>query len=189
MITKQMVGVIADQFASMISTRSQLEQFKISLESLKGSLEDEQLDRIAISISYSQEQKMKLLADAASRIAVSYPPIVAELFEEILASQQLELFNPDNFNFLCEQIIKKAVGLKKIKISLAVDLEEQDYLELKTKLKRRFKEDIILDTVIKPNIIAGFILQYDSIIVDASIEKSLEEYRHEWVASLNQNSN
>lgn len=189
MITKENIVAVAEQFVNKISTRKQLELLKTSLEEVKDSLEDQQLDRIAMSISYTEEQKIKLLADRVTRLAGSDFSLITELFEHILQNKQLELFNPDNFNFLSEQIIKKAAGLKKIKISLAVELEESDYLELKTKLRRRFEEDIILDTVIKPNIIAGFILQYDSTIVDASIEKSLEEYRHEWVASLNHSIN
>jgi F0F1-type ATP synthase delta subunit len=189
MITKENIVAIADQFVNKISTRKQLELLKTSLEEVKDSLEDQQLDRIAMSISYTEEQKIKLLADKIVRLVGSDFFLITQLFEHILQNKQLEIFNPDNFNFLSEQIIKKAAGLKKIKISLAVELEEIDYLELKTKLRRRFEEDIILDTVIKPNIIAGFILQYDSTIIDASIEKSLEEYRHEWVASLNHNTN
>jgi F-type H+-transporting ATPase subunit delta len=68
-------------------------------------------------------------------------------------------------------------GIVRATLTTAIDLEEEEVSQFVSVLKRRFGGEITLKKEVDPSLIAGFRLRYGNRIVDASVERSINEIR------------
>lgn len=78
----------------------------------------------------------------------------------------------------------KTLAPKVCRLTVAVKLKPEDLAEIQQALEAKFGQMLALEVRIKRNLIGGFILEKDSLVIDASVANALEDYRKAWVDKL-----
>lgn len=98
-------------------------------------------------------------------------------FNQLLISKNREFYLPEIVNAFIEQynVIK---GIHRVKLTTAVPVSDS----LKNSIMSRIKLDtsvqnIELETVVKEELIGGFVLEFDNNLVDASIQRDLRDLK------------
>lgn len=104
-----------------------------------------------------------------------------QLFLQLLTSKGREKVFPEILSAFMDQY-NELKGIHHVKITTAQPLSEAMQAELLNKFKKDTGiEHVELETVVKENIIGGFILDYDNKVVDASIARDLRDIRRQFL--------
>ena len=106
-------------------------------------------------------------------------------FLKILISKNRESYLPDIAREFIEQY-RKIKHISKVKITTASALSEKAITALRKKLvaSEVTDDNVELTTATDPNLVGGFILEFDDKIYDASIKHKLEQLKKEFSKNL-----
>lgn len=81
-------------------------------------------------------------------------------------------------------IYRKANNISQVKIMTAVQLPDEEIAKLKGVVERSFKDTTFEYTItVDPDLIGGFVIDVDSVRMDASISNELEQLRQNLIRS------
>ncbi|MCB1158720.1 MAG: ATP synthase F1 subunit delta [Leptospiraceae bacterium] len=105
----------------------------------------------------------------------------------------LILIKNDRILYL-EQIVKefyyahdKLLGRKRVFVHSAAELKQDVLKEIKTTLDTQLSSECIVETRVKPDLVGGFIVKYDDIVIDGSMKNHLEKIKKGLLLSKLQN--
>ena len=101
-------------------------------------------------------------------------------FINLLITKNREYFLVDIVEAAINQY-NKIKGIHKVKLTTAVALTEEAKTAIVVKIKRdTTMEHILLETVVKDELIGGFILEFNNNLVDASIRRDLRDVKKQF---------
>lgn len=124
----------------------------------------------------SSERKSKIL-DALTTNKISD---LTKTFTHLLISKNREFYLPEIVKAYIEQynVIK---GIHKVKLTTALEVSD----EVKNSIVNKIKADtnvnnIEIETLVKPELIGGFVLEFNNNLVDASIQRDLRDVKKQF---------
>jgi F-type H+-transporting ATPase subunit delta len=101
-------------------------------------------------------------------------------FNQLLVSKNREFYLPEIVNAFIDQY-NTINGIHRVKLTTAVAVSE----EVKTAIVNKIKAEtplakIELETVVKEELIGGFVLEFNNNLVDASIQRDLRDIRSQF---------
>jgi F0F1-type ATP synthase delta subunit len=179
----EIVKQIAKDIYQDIYSKEQLKGLLQEFQRFEDFLAEAQIERLIVDITLSPTE----LAKKISAILEDFKTeevILLNLIDYVRESKYHFLFNANNFKLLRQEISTLAQSKKVLKLTVPVELKEIDLVEIKTRLEKKYRHGVFLQVQVRPNLIGGFILEKDSMIIDASVEKAFEDYRRDWSHSL-----
>ncbi len=126
------------------------------------------------------DKKLKIL-EGVSEGKVS--PLTAA-FNKLLVNKTREEYLPEIINAVIE-LYNSIKGIHRVKLATATELSSElkqaiiDKLKAETSLK-----NIELETVVKEDLIGGFVLEYDNNLVDASVARDLRDIKKQFSENI-----
>jgi F-type H+-transporting ATPase subunit delta len=180
MVNTRLAGRYAKSLIDLATETNQLESVK------------EEVDSMLRSIQSSDDFKMLLrspIIKADKKLAVlteigkgRFSTLMAS-FIRLLVVKGRESVLPEILAGFTEQynVIK---GIHKVKFVTASPISDEMRDELLTKFKQEANiEHIELTTVVEPEIIGGFLLEYDNKLIDASIVRDLRDVKRQFLSN------
>jgi len=124
----------------------------------------------------TDSEKLSLL-----KSALGNAPMTDELerfIKLILKRGRMEYFRQMLHTFVA--MYRKSRGIRTARLISAVASPELE-AKLKSLVKEKTGDDVILETKVDPNVIGGFIFIIDDYMIDASISHQLEILKHQFV--------
>jgi F-type H+-transporting ATPase subunit delta len=124
----------------------------------------------------TDSEKLSLL-----KSALGNAPMADELdrfIKLILKRGRMEYFRQMLHTFVA--MYRKSRGIRTARLISAVASPELE-AKLKSLVKEKTGDDVILETKVDPNVIGGFIFIIDDYMIDASISHQLEILKHQFV--------
>ncbi len=183
MLKKTALNKISKEFLEEIWGIDQYEEVLFEMKGFLNFLEEANFERIMIDISKSEKEKKLLIKEEISEFD-SENVIFLNLINSLIEEGYVELFSKANFRLLVETIDAEIKKYKRMSLTVAIQLKDEDLAKIKRKLGKKYGVKLLLNVKIKPNIVGGFILEEGAKIIDASVEKGLEDYRKDWIEKI-----
>ena len=103
-------------------------------------------------------------------------------FISLVLSQGRASLLPDMLRSFVD-MYRKEVGLRRASLVCATEPSVHLLQQLRTIVKRKTGDDVVIDVTVDPSIIGGFIFDIDSQLLDASVQHQLELVRKEFVVN------
>jgi F-type H+-transporting ATPase subunit delta len=101
-------------------------------------------------------------------------------FTHLLITKNREFYLPEIVKAFIEQY-NRIKGIHKIKLTTATEISDEVKNAIINKVKSDTSIDIIeMETVVKPELIGGFVLEFDNNLVDASIVRDLRDVKSQF---------
>jgi F-type H+-transporting ATPase subunit delta len=101
-------------------------------------------------------------------------------FNQLLINKNREFFLPEIIEAFIDQY-NAIKGIHKVKLTTATPLSEEMKNAIVAKMKSETKlQQIELETVVKDELIGGFVLEFNNNLVDASIQRDLRDIRKQF---------
>lgn len=98
-------------------------------------------------------------------------------FNQLLVSKNREFYLPEIVNAFIDQY-NAIKGIHKVKLTTATEISDTVKQDIVKKMKAETNiEHIELETVVKEELIGGFVLEFDNNLVDASIQRDLRDVK------------
>jgi F-type H+-transporting ATPase subunit delta len=183
MLKKTALNKISKDFLEEIWGIRQYEEILFEMKGFLNFLDEANLERFMIDISKNLAEKKLLITEEVSEFD-SENVIFLNLINTLIQQGHIELFSKANFRLLIETIESEIKKFKRMNLTTAIRLKDEDLAKIKRKLEKKYGVRLLLNVKIKPNIIGGFILEKDSKIIDASVQNGLEDYRKSWIEKI-----
>ncbi len=129
----------------------------------------------------ADKSRQMLLAEIKERISREAVDKACELIQETLPEEfklkahehWIEELIESGFDQL--ERVKIPEDIKEVKITSAFPLAEGQRKSLAKKLKEALHKDITLKEEVSPRVVAGFIIQIDSLVLDGSLKNKIQE--------------
>ncbi len=129
----------------------------------------------------ADKSRQMLLDEIKERIAREAVDKACELIEETLP-EQLKLKAHQHWieelmesGFVQFERLKIPEDIHEVKITSAFPFSEGERKNLTRKLKEVLKKDVILKEEVNPRVVAGFIIQIGSLVLDGSLKNKIQE--------------
>lgn len=118
--------------------------------------------------SRKKEHLTNLFKSNLNELTFKFLMLLAENKREVFLSSVWRVFN---------DFYKKEKGILAAKVTTAALMQEDLALRMKKQLEKYFNSIIELDTIIKPEIIGGFVLRVEDLQLDSSVASQLRKIR------------
>ena len=187
MLETKSIPKLAEQLLAEIWSHKGLKELTTEMRFLIDFLDYANIEKIIVDISKTENSKRQEITEIMTEFNTNNV-VLLNFINYLLTKNLFDLFNANNFKLLFNEIKVASKKMKTIKLTLALELKQEDILNVKALIEKKFSEKFLLQIKLKPNLIAGYILEKDAQIIDASVETMLEDYRKEWVNKLNVSS-
>ena len=105
-------------------------------------------------------------------------------FNELLIDKNREFYLPEIADAFVDQY-NSIKGIHKVKLTTAAPISEQLKTAIVSKIKTESSlENVELESVVKEELIGGFVLEFDNNLVDASISRDLKDLRAQFEKNI-----
>ncbi len=164
------------------------------------SVEQNKLERVLEDVQsfkeVSQNRDFYLLIKSPIVNASKKEAIVNELFAKkydeltmaflrILINKSREAYMPEIADEFIEQY-KKLKHISTVRVTTAVELDEASLKAIKDKLlsSSDTEQNVELEVIIDPDLIGGFVVEFDDKIYDASVKHKLDQLKKDFTGNL-----
>lgn len=174
MLNPRLAGRYAKSIIDLAVERGQLEVVHDDMQYLGAVMkQSREFLNLLQSPVVSPEKKSQVL-DAIAKGKVSDLTIA---FTHLLISKNREFYLPEIVKAYIEQY-NQIKGIHKVKLTTAVEVSD----EVKNSIINKIKADteinnIQIETLVKPELIGGFVLEFNNNLVDASIVRDLRDVK------------
>ena len=75
----------------------------------------------------------------------------------------------------------RADGIRRARLTVVREAPESLLRNLRTLVKEKTGDDVVIDVVIDPSVIGGFIFDIDDYLLDASVKRQLDVFREQFI--------
>lgn len=177
---------IVNEILAEIALLEDLRKFQTSLDNFGDHLNSSGLEAVAISMKLTVTEKKVQIWDKVESF-IEADPHLEKLIVRMLDHNLIEYLTAINFDFVVSSFEEKIRQHNVYDMQVAIEFSSHDLQQFRSKLAEKLGEDVFLKITIRPNILGGFVLNKGNSIIDASVQRELEDYRSNWVANLNAN--
>ena len=166
--------VYANAFFEVTLEANKVDEYKNQAEIIIASIkENEEFRKLLVHPDVSETKKLELLNNI-------FKDVVSEDFLglfKIIVLKKREAYLVG----ILETFIKLCLDNKNMtvaKVITPVLLDKNQEEKIKTKLKSMLGKDIILDVILRPELISGFKIIADGAIIDTSFKKQMEDIKN-----------
>lgn len=140
------------------------------VQKLKAAIETDVATWAQLSAPDDEHQtRQKVIADVAKAAKLS--PISTAALKLIAENGRLNILLPITEAFI--QLYYDAKGIIEVKIETAVELSKAQDEKLKKVLKEKLNADVLVDYIIKPEVLGGLAIRYKSFLIDDTLAAKL----------------
>jgi len=103
-------------------------------------------------------------------------------------SRFLTLLNRNGRMDLVEEILRdfvdqyrKSIGQRKVQLIVAAEPSDSIVRRVQALIKEKTGDDALVEVIVDPEIIGGFVLDFDDYLMDASVRRSLDKIKEQFI--------
>ena len=135
------------------------------------------LQKFIASKDVLSSDRKKTLLEGALGGSISVP---MERFTDLLIRNGRIDFLPEILHSFIE-MHDRADGIRRARLTVVREAPESLLKNLRTLVKEKTGDDVIIDIVIDPAVIGGFIFDIDDYLLDASVKRQLDIFREQFI--------
>lgn len=174
---------LGQDIAGVVNTVTDKSSVLNSLEKLRKSISKKAWQAMVGSLTTSRIEKINSARELYRSVLQGQTGLLS-ILDNLLDGAVLEVFTLQGISTVMDSFEVSLKPRKSCKVSMAIQLTDDDLKLFRLKLEQRLKSKLFLALTIKPNIIGGFIVEFGSQVIDASLETAYENYRREWVKNM-----
>jgi len=151
---------------SLGSELHEIEQISTGFKSLLNELNEE--SRLFFSHPAFQKSEKKEVIEKLNLL-----PLLSDFLKVLIDNERFEFV--DEIYLSLEDIIKNQNQLLKVKVVSKQPLTKENLSRIKNKLEKDYHRKVLLEEVLDPRIIAGYILRYEGYEVDDTVSRRLKD--------------
>lgn len=177
---------LGQDIAGVVNTVTDKSSVLNSLEKLRKSISKKAWQAMVGSLTTSRIEKINSARELYRSVLQGQTGLLS-ILDNLLDGAVLEVFTLQGISTVMDSFEVSLKPRKSCKVAMAIQLTDDDLKLFRLKLEQRLKSKLFLALTIKPNIIGGFIVEFGSQVIDASLETAYENYRREWVKNMHSN--
>lgn len=138
-------------------------------------LKDEKVRTILQSPFVPMDQKKVFLKKNIQSTVEGCLPTVLNFIDCVVSKKRIHLLSFIFSKF--EQIMDESIGAVKVFVQSASSLDEKTKETMKKELCRIFKKNVLIETSIHPELLAGVTVQVGDVVIDNSLKSQLRNMR------------
>lgn len=181
MLHPRLAGRYAKSLIDLAQERNQLEEVHADMIFLQSLCKQSRDFLNLVRSPIIPADKKNAIIDAITNGKINQ---LTSAFNKLLVQKGRENILPEIINAYIEQY-NQIKGIHKVKLTTAQPISA----ELKTAIEQKIKADaalanIELETVVKEELIGGFVLEFDNKLVDASIIRDLKDIQRQFQSNV-----
>lgn len=174
MLNPRLAGRYAKSLIDLAVERNQLEQVYKDMQYLQALCK---ASREFVSLLKSPVIPLEKKNNAVTAVTTGKVSELTALFNKLLISKNREFYLPEIADAFIDQY-NAIKGIHKVKLTTAAPVSDEVKKSIVSKITDETSlENIELESVVKEDIIGGFILEFNNNLVDASIQRDLKDIK------------
>lgn len=124
----------------------------------------------------SSEKKKELLAGA---LGGSISPQMERFTDLLILNGRMDFLSEILRAFT--DMHDRADGIRRARLTVVREAPESLLRNLRTLVKEKTGDDVVIDVIIDPSVIGGFVFDIDDYLLDASVKRQLDIFREQFI--------